>query len=182
MVTFVPAGPGACAGALVARGTEGGLSGVDVSKMDLDQQTAQVVSPAGDGAGQLLRIDSTDHPRGGFQPHLFAATAAGLVGIEVEGRPLLPFVSTDGGALPMTATCPDAGGLRILSGSMSKPPGIMLAWDVQATTYDITGGEVVKTSSSQVEDHAADPLLREERPELFDTGSLLEGCSRAWGA
>ncbi len=181
-VTFVPAGTGACEGALVARGTEGGPSGVDVSRMDLDLETARVVSPAGDDAGQLLRIDSAPHPRGGFQPHLFAATAAGLAEVELDGRPLLLFVSTDGGALPMTATCPDGGGLRILSGSTSKPPGILLAWDVRSTTYDITDGEAVETSTSQVEDHAADPLLREQRPELFDTGSLLSGCSQPWGA
>ena len=181
-VTFVPAGTGACEGALVARGTEGGLSGVDVSRMDLDQETARVVSPAGDDAGQLLRIDSAPHPRGGFQPHLFAATDAGLAEVGLDGRPVLPFVSTDGGALPMTATCPDGGGLRILSGSTSKPPGILLAWDVRSTTYDITDGEAVETSTSQVEDHAADPLLREQRPELFDTGSLFSGCSQPWGA
>ena len=108
-MTFVPAGTGACEGALVARGTEGGLSGVDVSRMDLDQETARVVSPAGDDAGQLLRIDSAPHPRGGFQPHLFAATDAGLAEVGLDGRPVLPFVSTDGGALPMTATVPTAG-------------------------------------------------------------------------
>ncbi|MGI8899532.1 MAG: hypothetical protein ACR2HA_01135 [Nocardioides sp.] len=178
-VTFVPDGPGPCAGALVVRGPDG-LSGLDVTRMDLDVRTAQVVSPAGDDTGQLLRVDSTGHPRGGFRPHLFAVTETGLVEVELDGRPLLPFVATDGGALPMTATCPADGGVGIVRAATSKPPGILIAWDVRLTTYDVTDGGPVRTSSRQLEDHAADPLLRRDRPELFDTGSLFAGCSQPW--
>lgn len=171
---------GPCAGGLVAR-ADGSVSGVDVSDLDLDPGSAVVVEPTGAAApGQLLRVDSVAHPRGGFQPHLFVHTPEGLEEVLLDGRPLLPFVATDGGALPATAVCTGAGGVGVLSATTSKPRGVVLSWDVQLTTYDVSAGEAVQTSDQQVEDHVADPVLRKERPELFDTGVLFPGCSGAW--
>lgn len=174
-------GDGPCAGGLVAQVDDGVVSGVDVSGLDLDPATASIVEPTGAATpGQLLRVDSVAHPRGGFQPHLFVHTPEGLEEVLLDGRPLLPFVATDGGALPMTAVCTGAGGVGVLTATTSKPPGVVLAWDVRLTTYDVSAGDAVQTSDQQVEDHAADPALRKERPELFDTGVLFPGCSRPW--
>ena len=40
----------------------------------------------------------------------------------------------------MTATCTDDGGSAVLTATtVSEPPGIVLAWDVQRTAYAIEG-------------------------------------------
>lgn len=181
-VTLTAPGTGPCTGAIIARGPQD-LSGTDVSGLGLDLSTARLVDLVGPGGGtgQLLVVHSTAHPRGGFQPHLFVLTDGGPAEVLLDGRPLLPFVATDGGAAPMTATCDEDGGVAVLSASTSKPPGVVLAWDIQLTTYDVSRGDAVETSSRQVEDHAADPVLRDERPELFDPGALFADCSGPWG-
>ncbi len=181
-VSLVADAPGPCANALVAQVGDA-MSGVDVGGLQLDASTAQLVSLTGpgDAGGELLRVDSEGHPRGGFQPHLFTMTADGLVEVLLDGRPLLPYVATDGGAPPMTVTCHEDGGVGLLQASTSKPPGVVLAWDVQLTTYDVVTGEASVTSDRQIRDHAADPTLRQEMPELFDTGVLFADCSTPWG-
>jgi hypothetical protein len=168
---------GPCAGGLVAR-VGAGVAGLDVKRLDLDPSTAQVVrsgGPSQDGVGALLRVDGGAHPRGGFQPHLFLVSDA-VRELTVDGEPVLPFVATDGGMAPMTATCTDDGGVAVLSATTSEPPGVVLAWDVERTTYDITADGAVRTGSEQIEDHIADPLLRKKMPELFEPGALFEDC------
>ena len=166
---------GPCAGGLVVRTAEG-VIGTDVSGLELEPDTADVVHLRGDGLPSvLLRVDGGRHPRGGFQPHLFAVT--GTVGeLTVDGQPLLPFVATDGGMAPMTATCTDDGGVAVLTATVSKPPGIVLAWDVERTAYRIDGTEARSAGSRQVRDHAADPVLRREMPDLFEPASLFADC------
>ena len=167
---------GPCAGALVAR-VEDGVAGLDVSGLDLDPSTAEVVrlDGLGAGSGAVLRIDGGTHPRGGFQPHLFLVSDS-VRELTVDGQPLLPFIATDGGMAPMTATCTDDGGVAVLTATTSEPPGVVLAWDVERTTYDVSGAGAVQTGTEQVEDHIADPLLRRDMPELFEPGALFENC------
>jgi hypothetical protein len=168
---------GPCAGGLVARIGDG-VAGLAVTDLDLDPSTAQVVrtgTPTPGGAGALLRVDGGVHPRGGFQPHLFLVSDT-VREVTVDGQPVLPFVATDGGMAPMTATCTDDGGVAVLSATTSEPPGVVLAWDVERTTYDITAGGAVLTGSEQIEDHIADPLLRKKMPELFEPGAMFDDC------
>jgi hypothetical protein len=172
-VKLPPDGP--CAGHLVASG-ESGVVGLTVS--GLDGSTAQVVPL--DGAGEdapqaLVRVDSEPHPRGGFQPHLFTVTDE-VRELTVDGSPLVPFVATDGGMAPMTATCTDDGGVAVLTATTSEPPGVVLAWDVERTTYALTAVGAEETGTAQVRDHAADPLLREEMPALFQPDALFADC------
>ena len=166
---------GPCAGHLVAHG-ELGVIGLTVS--GLDGSTAQVVPL--DGAGEdapqaLVRVDGEPHPRGGFQPHLFTVTDE-VRELTVGGSPLVPFVATDGGMAPMTATCTDDGGVAVLTATTSEPPGVVLAWDVERTTYAVTATGAEETGTEQVRDHAADPVLREEMPALFEPGALFADC------
>ena len=166
---------GPCAGRLVAR-AESGVVGLTVS--GLDRSTAQVVplDGAGEGAPQaLVRVDGEPHPRGGFQPHLFTVTDQ-VREVTVDGSPLVPFVATDGGMAPMTATCTDDGGVAVLTATTSEPPGVVLAWDVERTTYALTAAGAEPTGTEQVRDHAADPVLREEMPALFEPGALFADC------
>lgn len=168
---------GPCAGGLLVRDGSG-VAGVDVAPLDLDPTTARVVTLASHGGEprQLLRVDGGSHPRGGFQPHLFALYD-GITEVTLDGGPLLPFVATDGGAAPMTARCDDSGGIAVLTATTSEPPGVVLAWDVRRTTYTVEDGEAQSAGTQQIRDHAADPVLRKEIPELFEPTALLADCS-----
>lgn len=173
VVVKLVTGDGPCGGGLVA-GLDAGVAGHDVSGLDLDPTTAEVVTL--DGGATLLRIDGEGHPRGGFQLHLFAV-ADGVAEVRVDGAPLVPFVATDGGAAPAAVRCGPDGTVQLLRATTSKPPGVVLAWDVHRTTYRIRGSEAVEVGTEQVRDHTADPLLHEQMPELFQTGGLLDDCT-----
>lgn len=175
---LVRPGAGPCAGGLVAR-TSHGVEGVDVSDLDLVPATASVVrleatSPG--GTTELLLVHGGRHPRGGFQPHLFALTG-GLHEVRVDGDPLLPFVATDGGGTPTTARCGDHGRIEVLTATTSEPPGVILAWDVQRTTYRLVEGEAQQQDSEQIRDHAADPVLRKKMPQLFEPDGFFADCT-----
>jgi hypothetical protein len=169
---------GPCGGGLVAR-VPNGVVGLDVGGLDLDPSTADVVRLSGAQSSSapvaLLRVDGGVHPRGGFQPHLFVVTDS-VREATVDGQPLLPFVATDGGMAPMTARCTDDGGVAVLSATTSEPPGVILAWDVERTTFHILASGTVSSTTAQVEDHIADPLLHKKMPELFETGDLFANC------
>lgn len=164
---------GPCAGGFVAL-VPGGVIGTDVADLALEPDTLQVLD-AGDLAGRVLvRVDGGVHPRGGFQPHLFVV-GDDVTEATVDGAPLVPFVATDGGMAPMGVRCGD-GSVSVLTARTSEPPGVVLAWDVERTTYDLSGAHVRRTATEQVRDHAADPLLRRDMPELFDPLSPFAGC------
>jgi hypothetical protein len=171
VVVKLVGGDGPCAG-LVAR-YDTGIEGHGVEALDLDRDSASVVTL--DGGQALLRVDSAGHPRGGYQPHLFAVVA-GMAEVTADGAPLLPFVATDGGAAPTTARCGGPGTIEVLTARTSKPLGVVLAWDVWRTTYEVDGAKVKGAGNEQIRDHAADPLLRKAIPELFEPGGLLGNC------
>lgn len=77
----------------------------------------------------------------------------------------------------MTARCDDSGGIAVLTATTSEPPGVVLAWDVRRTTYTVEDGEAQSAGTQQIRDHAADPVLRKEIPELFEPTALLADCS-----
>lgn len=166
-------GSGPCADLLL--GPAG--ASADVAGLDLVATRAKVVHLKGDTAGDLVLLPGEPHPRGGAQFHLFGGGGGtGLTELTVDGQPLVPFVATDGGAAPMTATCTDDGGVGVVTAKAHEPPGVVLAWDVTLTTYAVDEGRVVPKGRSSVAEAAVDPLLRKERPELFD-GSLFAGCT-----
>ncbi|MGA9746997.1 MAG: hypothetical protein WBQ50_06040 [Nocardioides sp.] len=162
---------GPCAGGLVRLG-DAGVSGVDITALDLDSSSLRVVRL--DGGDDLVRIDGGRHPRGGFQPHLFT-TSGDVEELTVDGQPLIPFVATDGGMAPMTVRCGPGGTVELLRATTSEPPGVVLAWDVEQTTYDVTAS-VREVGTEQLRDHAADPVLRGDLPALFDPEALFANC------
>lgn len=173
-VQLVPAGAGPCAGGLVAR-SDAGVTGTDVSGLGLEPDTARVVELGGAARTRLLLIHGGVHPRGGFQPHLFVVHD-GLAEVMVDGNPLLPFVATDGGGMPVTATCRRDGGVDVLTATTSEPPGVVLAWDVQRTSYRLDGSTAESTGTKQVRDHTADPVLRDQMPALFEPDAFFADC------
>jgi hypothetical protein len=166
-------GSGPCAHRLLApRGATH-----DVAGLDLVAQGATVVHLRGVDAPDLVLLPAEPHPRGGSQPHLFGAGGPdGLTEVTADGHPVVPFVATDGGAAPMTATCTKDGGVAVVTGTASEPPGIVLAWDLSRTAYDLVDGRAVHPQTAVIAKDVADPSLRKEMPELFD-GSLFSDCS-----
>jgi hypothetical protein len=172
-VRLTGAGSGPCAHRLVG---PGGAS-VDVGRLHLVPSEARVVHLKGKHAGDLVLLPERRHPRGGFQVHLFGSGGATrLAEIRTAGRPIVPFVATDGGAAPMTARCTRNGGIGIVTAKAHQPPGVILAWDVTQTTYALHGARAVAQGRYTIAEAAADPTLRQEHPELFDH-SLFADCS-----
>lgn len=175
-IRLIRGGSGRCADSLVAR-VGGTVVRAGVGGLDLVPKGARTVHLKGNRAADLVLVSSRPHPRGGSQPHLFGAGGStGLREVTSHGRPVLPFVATDGGAPPMTATCTADGGIAVITGTASVPPGVVLAWDLTRTTYDVRDGRAVQTGSAVIRRDVADPLLRKAMPELFD-GSLFAHCS-----
>lgn len=116
-------------------------------------------------------------PRGGYQWHLFTRVPGrGTVEVTHAGQPLLPFVSTDGGDSPMTATCTKSGQVAVYTAQAHQPPGVVLAWDVTRTTYAVHGSTATQVSSKVVRKAAADPTLRKQMPQLFQPTKLFADC------
>lgn len=174
-VRLIGASDRRCRNSLVAV-VDGRLVGTDVSRLHLVPKRAQAVHLHGKAAADLVLLWSQPHPRGGSQPHLFGLRDSGrLAEVTQDGRPVLPFVATDGGGSPMTVTCTGGGGIAVFTAVAHQPPGIVLAWDVTRTTYEVRDGRAVAVGSSMVEEAAADPALRRSRPELF-SGKLFADC------
>ncbi len=163
----------ACPDSLVAV-LGGRVVGTSVAGMDLLARGAQVVRPHGGDELVLLRSRTGADAR--WQPRLFAAGRdGGLTEVTLDGRPLLPQVDTQRGSAPMDVTCTADGGVAVLTSKAHHPPGIVLAWDVRRTTYDIEGGVASVGGTTMVREAAADPLLRGQSPELYD-GRLFADC------
>ena len=164
-----------CAGRLVAK-VGGSTAGVDVAPLDLDATRARVVHLH--GAGDLVLVPSRRAADGRFQPHLFGAGRQGLTEVLLHGEPVLPPFASEPGTAPMTTTCTDGGGVSVVTARAHQPPGIILAWDLTRTTYDVRDGVAVRVRTSVTENAGADPVLRRRMPHLFDR-SLFAGCSSA---
>jgi hypothetical protein len=175
-IAYVDADAGApCANALFTT-FDGEPSAVPLEEApDLD--SIEVVQLR-DTDRQLLMLRGEPHPRGGYVLHLFGGAEGQIGEILAQGEPLLGFVATDGGAAPATATCTPDGGIAELTAKTHQPPGVVLAWDVSRTTYSLDGNTARQTSTEQVEEAAADPILRDEMPQLFDPQGYLADCLR----
>jgi hypothetical protein len=153
----------------------GGAFGMSLSGMGLDPASVEVLQLRGTDR-QLLLGRGGFHPRGGFEPHLFGYGADGLGEILTDGEPVVGFVATDGGAAPAGATCTDEGGLATLTAKVHQPPGVVLAWDVTRTTYELRGNAAEQVAMELVREAVADPVLREQAPDLFDPESWFRDC------
>ncbi len=164
-----------CSGSLVAT-LDGEVTALRLGDTVLEADSARVVQLSGSGR-QLLLVHADQHPRGGYDLRLFGADEGRLGEALQDGRPLLGFVATDGGAAPATATCTPEGGIALFEARTHEPPGIVLAWDVYRTTYSLDGMTAVRVGEDQVRDGIADPTLRKEMPQLFEIGGHLEDCA-----
>jgi hypothetical protein len=165
---------GPCAGAVVASGPAG-VVGVDAKDAELDGDTVSVPDAGDLGGSVLVRVDGGVHPRGGFQPHLYLVGPDTIRELTANGRPIVPFVATDGGMAPMTVRCGD-GTIEVVSATTAEPPGVIMAWDVQTTTYSLSADGTREAGTGSLQEDVAEPVLRRDMPELFDQGRLFAGC------
>jgi len=165
---------GPCANAIFTT-LDGEPSGMSMAASPLDVDSVAVVQLSGTGR-QLLMVREQAHPRGGYMVHLFGGADGEFGEVLSNGEPVVGFVATDGGMPPGTATCTDVAGIAMVTAIADKPPGIVLAWDVTRTTYSIDGNTAKQTSSKVILTAAADPILREENPQLFDPEGFFADC------
>ena len=161
-----------CGGALVVE-VGGATAVLDVGPQRLRPGPGQAVHLP--GAADLVLVRSRATSAGLSQPHLYGLDGHRLVEVTVDGRPVLPTVSTTRVVAPVTATCTRDGGIAVVRGTASEPPGVVLAWDLTRTTYAVHAGVATRRSARVVRRSVADPVLRKERPDLFD-GRLFAGC------
>jgi hypothetical protein len=142
----------------------GGLASVRVT----------VVHRAG-GRPDLLMVAGRTTRSGQQQPRLYGVHAGVLAEVTVAGEPWLPLLDATRGAAPREASCATGGRVVVLTAQASRPPGIVLAWDLTRTTYDVRGAEAVVAGRRVVGRSLADPVLRRQRPGLYD-GRLFTRC------
>jgi hypothetical protein len=165
---------GPCAGALVTT-LDGAPAAVRLPDAPPSLHDPVVIELRGTDR-ELLMLHGRPHPRGGYPVHLYGAAHGAIAEVLADGRPVVGFVATDGGAAPATASCTSDGGIATWMGIAHQPPGVVLAWDLWRTTYTLKGTTATKSSRDLVREAVADPLLRRDMPELFDPGAIFADC------
>jgi hypothetical protein len=135
------------------------------------RDAAVVRVPGRTGELVLLR---EQHPRGGFQAHLYGYADGSLAELSVDGKPVFPFVATDVLTDPISARCTD-GGFEVLRARRHRPVGIVAAWDVFRTPYSVVGNTVEPGPTTKVADNVLDKDLATTYAELVRY-SLFEDC------
>jgi hypothetical protein len=135
------------------------------------RDAAVVRVPGRTGDLVLLR---EQHPRGGFQAHLYGYADGHLAELTVRGEPVFPFVATDVLTAPVAARCVE-GGSEVLQGRRHQPVGIAPAWDVFSTTYAIDGNTLRPGATTEVADNVLDQDFPKRYPDLVRY-ALFENC------
>jgi hypothetical protein len=143
--------------------------GWDASGAARDAAVVRVPGRSGDLV--LLR---EQHPRGGFQAHLYGYADGHLAELTVAGEPVFPFIATDVLTDPLSARCTD-GGFEVLHGRRHQPVGIVAAWDVFRTTYTVDGNTVHTGPTTKVADNVLDRDFATRFPDLV-RHALFENC------
>jgi hypothetical protein len=126
------------------------------------------------GSGGNLVVTKADHPRGGYQLRVYAASTDELVELKADGQSLLPFVATDVQEHPWSIDCSD-NGLVFTEAVAHEPVGIAAAWDIKQTTYTLDGTTVTAGPTKEVADNVLPPDLSQKYPELVKH-SAFESC------
>ena len=124
-------------------------------------------------AGDLVLLKE-QHPRGGFQAHLYGYADGRLAELTVDGKPVFPFVATDVLTDPISARCTD-GGFEVLHGRRHQPVGIVPAWDVFRTTYAVDGNTVRPGPTTKVADNVLEKDFATTYADLVRY-ALFENC------
>jgi hypothetical protein len=121
------------------------------------------VAPA--GADRQLLVTRADHPRGGYQLRVYAATPDQLTELKSDGKTLFPFVATDVDEHPASIDCSEEG-IVVTEAVPHEPVGVVAAWDVERTTYAVADGKVTAGPTEEVADNVLPHQLEAKYPEL----------------
>jgi hypothetical protein len=113
--------------------------------------------------GQLL-VTQQNHPRGGYQLHVYALADKKLVELQDRGNPLVPFVATDTRPISYAVNC--EGGSIVVSQAVAKTNG---RWDLRRTTFTVAGGTATKSDSGLV----AGNLSARQADQLLPAGAAV---------
>lgn len=161
-----------CPGALVAHvGEENFVAQI---REDLPVRAGDLQALALPGrTGEVLLV-TVQHPRGGFQAHLFGYADGAFEELLVDGGPIFAFVATDTNSTPLSASCVD-GGFAVSEAVAHEPIGVVPAWDVFRTTYAVDGNAVTKSPREEVADNVLDAEL-ETRYRALTRHRFFEDC------
>lgn len=149
-----------CPARLIAHVAEGYVGG-ELPGDDPAPASAFGVSLTGHD-GDLL-VTQQDHPRGGYQLHVFADGPDGLVELKDGEQPLIPFVATDTRPIPYTVDC--TGNSIEVNEAVARSGG---TWDLGQKTYSVEGSVAKRTGvsvlSSNLSPKRIDQLMPAGRP------------------
>lgn len=117
------------------------------------------------GRQGALVVTRQVHPRGGFQLRVFALDNGVLGELEVDGRPLVPFIALDVQEHPLSVDCAD-GGVMITEAVAHEPVGVVFAWDIKRTAYAVDGNQVTAGKTTEVADNVLPDQLDKNYPDL----------------
>jgi hypothetical protein len=157
---------GKCPGAVSAE-VDGNL--VSASIKDATPVTS-VFGVSLEGHDGQLAVVRQDHPRGGYQLHVFALDGNKLTELTDGDQPLVPFVATD--VRPISATVDCQGSTIVVDQAAAGSGG---AWDVRRTTYTVDGSTATKSGSTVVASNATP----KKADQLMPTGSAVFPSCRA---
>lgn len=124
-------------------------------------------------AGEVLLVKA-EHPRGGFQAHLFGYADGRFAELRADGRPLFGFVATDAMSTPTAARC-DGDGFALVQARAHEPIGVAAAWDVFRTAYSVDGNTVTKGETHEIADNVLDHELHRRYGDLVRY-DFFRGC------
>lgn len=116
--------------------------------------------------GQLV-VTRQDHPRGGFQLHVYALSGDRLEELQYEDKPLVPFVATDTRPVSHTVDC-DRGKI-VVREAVAGSDG---SWDIRRTTYAVDGTQVSETDSGSESGN----LSPKQVDQLMSAGAPFGSC------
>jgi hypothetical protein len=128
------------------------------------------------GSDRPVVLTREDHPRGGYQLHLYVELPGGPHELtDVHHNPVIPFVATDTRpGTPVSADC-TKDGFAVTEAQPTKPAGVMFAWDVHRTSYSVSGDQAVPLREVTLATSVPDEQLRRDMPELFSR-SMFTHC------
>ncbi|HEX2895061.1 MAG TPA: hypothetical protein VHO29_13770 [Marmoricola sp.] len=123
--------------------------------------------------GQLV-LARQEHPRGGFQARLYGYADGTLEELTAEGKPIFDFIATDVLTTPTAATCTNDGFI-VTQARRHQPIGIVPAWDVFRTTYEVDGNVVRPGPTTKVADNVLEKDFATTYADLVHY-SLFKDC------
>lgn len=153
---------GTCGNILMATGK--GTYAVQLPGGEPPVRSAYAVQVPG-ATGQLV-VTRSEHPRGGYQLRVYAPSGSRLVELRRGTEPLVPFVATDVQEQPLSIDC-RAGGFVVTQAVAHEPHGVIFAWDVRRTTYDLADDATLTAGpEKEIKDNVLPAQLTKEWPDL----------------